>query len=582
MKKHISFGILLLLLLPLSVYPQWVSQTLPGGIRVTLGIDFINQNHGITGGWSGDFTTQINGKAYYTTNGGTNWIQASIPDSMRVLVNAVMINDNLIYGAGAYNLPVATSSEEGNPESKTQLSSLLITRYEKLGVNPARQEDYRGYFVESTNGGATWHPKGTFEDSVYYLIGISFINDQTGFVVATSPGASSNAILKTTDGGNSWYYVYLFEQDLIIEDIGFVNELNGIAVGESGISPPTGIILLTSDGGETWSKSYLNQMSYIYNVAYNDQYNLILGGVNSIQSGAVYKSSDGGYTWEEIHSYSVSYSPGVFNALFNSDYILAAGTYIDNNMLFVDISTDRGNIWNNFVLSPLTSHIPTFSKMVDEQRWYITGTKNNATAGFIVFTDNSGGVPVEITSFTAENVRDRVILKWTTATETNNEGFIIERSQELGVGIQKQWIIIGNVEGNGTTTKSHSYSFADKNVRPGKYQYRLKQIDFDGSYEYSNIVETEVNEPEEFLLAQNYPNPFNPVTSINYSIPEKSFVSLKVYDVLGKEIITLVNEIKQPGIYTADFHAADLSSGVYIYKLECEKYYSMKKMMLIR
>ena len=191
-------------------------------------------------------------------------------------------------------------------------------------------------------------------------------------------------------------------------------------------------------------------------------------------------------------------------------------------------------------------------------------------------------VPVELVSFTAIRKETGVELSWSTATETNNKGFEVQKSQLSKVKGQMNWMNIGFVEGNGTTTESHSYSFNDQNIQPAKYQYRLKQIDLDGSYEYSNIVEVEVSLLGEFSLGQNYPNPFNPATVINYSIPEKSFVVLKVYDVLGKEITTLVNEVKPAGNFKVEFDAANLTSGVYIYKLESENHLLVKKMLLVR
>jgi hypothetical protein len=578
MKNLFSLIILLLLFIPSSVYSQWIEQTLPGNIRITLGIDFADQNHGITGGWEGDFSTQINCRAYYTTNGGNTWIQATVPDSMRAMVNVSMIDDNLCYGAGAYNLPLAGSSLHERTVSDKDFSPRQKPYYESIGMDPMLQEDYRGYFVESTDGGVSWHPKGSFEDSVYYLVGIRFINAQTGFVLASSPGTTSNAILKTTDGGNNWYYVYPFELNLTIKDIKFVNELNGIAVGES---LDGGVILITSDGGETWTESYLSQMTTIYNVGYKDQNNLVLGGISSSMAGAVLKSTDGGYTWQEIHSYSSSYNVDLINVLPGTDYILAAGTYSGDNTLFVDISTDFGVNWNNFLLSQLQSPVPTFSKMVDEQRWYITGTKNTATNGFVIFTDNSGGVPVELTSFSAESSGDKVILRWETATEINNKGFEVERSKSEVRG-QNIWTSAGFVQGNGTTTESHAYSFADENVQPGKYQYRLKQIDFDGSFEYSEVAGVEVSSPAQYVLEQNYPNPFNPSTVIKYSIPEKSNVSLKICNILGREIATPVGGEKEAGNYTIEFNGKDLSSGLYLYTLKAGNYISTKKMLLIK
>jgi hypothetical protein len=189
----------------------------------------------------------------------------------------------------------------------------------------------------------------------------------------------------------------------------------------------------------------------------------------------------------------------------------------------------------------------------------------------------SGNIPVELTSFSAYINEKNVLLNWTTATETNNLGFEIEKQ------IGNVWQKIGFVKGKGTSSELHSYSFTEKNVGNGKYSYRLKQIDFDGSFEYSNVISINIGTPLSFRMSQNYPNPFNPSTIINFQIPEKTNVSLKVYDILGREVITLLNEVKEPGIYNINFNAAGFSSGVYIYKLSTGNgNISVKKMTLIK
>ncbi|OQY69942.1 MAG: hypothetical protein B6D44_16740 [Ignavibacteriales bacterium UTCHB2] len=207
-------------------------------------------------------------------------------------------------------------------------------------------------------------------------------------------------------------------------------------------------------------------------------------------------------------------------------------------------------------------------------------------------------VPVELVSFTASVINNDITLNWTTATETNNAGFQVERSKKLDAR-SGAWESIEFIKGNGTTTKPHIYSFTDKNLPAGKYQYRLKQIDFDGSFEYSKTVEAEILLPNEFALEQNYPNPFNPSTKIRYSIPtppassplikgrnEVGFVTLKVYDILGNEVATLVNEEKPVGTYEVEFNSASsnkhLASGVYFYQLKADNFLETKKMVLLR
>ena len=141
----------------------------------------------------------------------------------------------------------------------------------------------------------------------------------------------------------------------------------------------------------------------------------------------------------------------------------------------------------------------------------------------------------------------------------------------------------GFVEGKGTTTETQTYSYVDKNLLAGKYAYRLKQIDFDGTYEYSDIVEVEVNNiPTQFSLEQNYPNPFNPTTTISFSILSSAFTSLKVYDVLGNEVATLLSEEKPAGSYEVSFNASGLTSGIYLYKLQAGNVTETKKMTLMR
>jgi hypothetical protein len=190
-------------------------------------------------------------------------------------------------------------------------------------------------------------------------------------------------------------------------------------------------------------------------------------------------------------------------------------------------------------------------------------------------TVNSVVIPVELSSFTAITNGNEITLHWTTATELNNLGFEVQRSSK-----DKEFSTVGFVEGNGTTTEQQSYNFSDRNLNTGKYYYRLKQVDYDGSFEYSNMVEVEIT-PSSFSLSQNYPNPFNPSTMIKYSIPTSEFVTLKVFDVLGNEVATLVNEEKPAGGYEVEFNGK-YSSGVYFYKLQIGSFVETKKMVLMR
>jgi hypothetical protein len=186
-------------------------------------------------------------------------------------------------------------------------------------------------------------------------------------------------------------------------------------------------------------------------------------------------------------------------------------------------------------------------------------------------------IPVELTSFTATIINNDVILNWTTVTEVNNQGFEVQRRTR-----ESEFENIGFVPGFGTTTEPKSYNFTDSEVSSGKYSYKLKQIDFDGSFEYSDEVEIEAFMPWEFSFEQNYPNPFNPSTKISWQVPVGGWQTLKIYDVLGNEVATLVDEYKPAGKYEVEWNASELPSGVYFYQLKAEEYVNTKKMMLIK
>ena len=170
-----------------------------------------------------------------------------------------------------------------------------------------------------------------------------------------------------------------------------------------------------------------------------------------------------------------------------------------------------------------------------------------------------------------------VVLNWSTATETNNSGFNIERRLN-----NKSWETISFVSGAGTTTETKVYSYSDNGLNVGNYTYRLKQIDFNGTSEYSPEVNVDVNAPLTFALEQNYPNPFNPSTVIKYSVAKDGFVNVSIFNLLGQKVATLVNENIKAGSYDVNFNASALSSGIYLYSIEASDFRAMKKMMLMK
>lgn len=191
-----------------------------------------------------------------------------------------------------------------------------------------------------------------------------------------------------------------------------------------------------------------------------------------------------------------------------------------------------------------------------------------------------GTIPVELTSFTANVSEDLVTLNWSTATETNNLGFEVQRRTG------SEFVPVAFISGRGTTTEPQTYTYSEI-VDPGTYYYRLKQVDFDGTFELFSEVMVEVLAPSIFALEQNYPNPFNPSTKITYSLAADSKVSLKVFDVLGQEVMSLVNADVAAGTHEVDFNASVLGSGIYFYKLEAtgadgSNFIDVKKMTLTK
>ncbi len=189
-------------------------------------------------------------------------------------------------------------------------------------------------------------------------------------------------------------------------------------------------------------------------------------------------------------------------------------------------------------------------------------------------------IPVELASFNAEVNENGITLKWETATETNNYGFDIERSNN-NISFEK----IGTLKGKGTTTEAQQYSFKDAGITTGKGKvyYRLKQIDMDGNYDYTDAIEVEYSIiPAEFSLSQNYPNPFNPTTTIKFGLPKEVKVTLKVYDILGNEVSTIVDQKMEPGYYKYEWNGVPFASGVYFYRLDAGSFVKIKKMVLVK
>jgi len=188
-----------------------------------------------------------------------------------------------------------------------------------------------------------------------------------------------------------------------------------------------------------------------------------------------------------------------------------------------------------------------------------------------------GALPVELSSFSSVIHGNKVELIWSTSSEINNSHFEIERIGEA------EWVKVGSVTGNGNSLTSHQYRYSEAGLLPGNYRYRLKQVDYNGNFEYFNLTnEIIIGLPDKYSLSQNYPNPFNPTTNINFSISADANVLLNIFDISGKQVMTVLNEHKSAGQYSVQVNGGNLSSGIYYYKIKAGDFTAIKKMTLIK
>lgn len=271
-------------------------------------------------------------------------------------------------------------------------------------------------------------------------------------------------------------------------------------------------------------------------------------------------SCPGSSTYE--HNHVVRAMINTYNGdVINSDQNWTAGSTLTNEFNYtVPANIESANSYLKIIVFKQGTTLNT-SEIQQAEKWNLEGAI----------------VPVELTSFTSNVVNDFVTLNWETASELNNHGFEIQKSVDGNV-----FSTIGFVKGAGSTTSAMNYSYTDNSVENGVYYYRLKQLDFDGKSELSNALQVLVDVPKEFSLEQNFPNPFNPTTNISWQLPVESFVSLKVFDVLGNEVANPVNEIQSAGKHSIEFDASSLSGSIYFYTLKAGSFSETKKLILLK
>jgi len=255
-------------------------------------------------------------------------------------------------------------------------------------------------------------------------------------------------------------------------------------------------------------------------------------------------------------------------------YTYNTGTKSTINSTYTRIVT----ISIQYTTAPSTGSISWFTGIPnyvvnDGSNNLITGTRETVPSEL-----NNIPLPVELTSFTSKFLNDKIQLNWETKTEVNNHGFNVEKRINEG-----DWNSIGFVEGHGNSISPKEYSYIDKDLFAGgsKFQYRLKLVDNDGSFEYSDVVEVEVV-PNQYELSQNYPNPFNPSTTIRFSLPQASQIKISIYNMIGEQVATIADGMYEAGYHKVTFNASNLPSGAYVYRIESSDFVQVKKMLLLK
>jgi photosystem II stability/assembly factor-like uncharacterized protein len=485
---------------------------------------------------------------------GATWLQLSDLLTVESLREIHFVNLNVGYAVGGSTTfsDILKTTDGGANWTKLAFNGgyTIYSQYwvdENTGYAGRRGPD--GIF-KTTDGGATWatlNPGIGTSTSIWYEM--VFFDADTGFA-----SGSSGYLVKTTDGGVNWTSLNAGFGTSVIYDMWMFDSQNLLVIGSSGK------IARTTDGGTSFTLLTTPFTTTLYSIYFE---NVDTGYVCGA-SGNIYKTTDAGITWITLAT------PGT-NTLYDIIFSGAGGAgWVCGSAGAVWYTIDGGTNW--LVANKFPSTALMYSVNIFGNRLWVAGNTGNILRGY-----SDPIIPVELISFSASVSGNVVSLNWQTATELNNSGFQLERK-----GYASTWKVIGFIQGAGTSTQINNYSFTDNNPERGINYYRLKQIDFDGTFEYSGIIKIELSIPDKFDLAQNYPNPFNPNTTIKYSIADQSVVSLVVFNALGEEVIRLVDKLQQPGNYTVDFDASSLSSGVYIYQLKAGKFAQSKKMLFLK
>ncbi len=510
------------------------------------------------------------GNIYKSTNDGNNWNNLLQISTSASFIRSIYVDNTSgkIIAAGRWtDVPgsIIISNDGGNTWEASPFIAGQLTAFNRMQMfddNNGYFTGDGGFFAKTTDGGLDLTPITIPFANQNILQDLDFINQSTGWVVGGLPfPVLTSIVAKTTDGGVSWINQTPAGLQGVQLAVDFVNENVGYFGGSS--------LYKTTNGGDSWNTIAVPGVSNIRSIKAFDADNLYMISSDGSGTGGIFlKSTDGGTSWNPV-------TLPVGTDLFGQVWMDMNNGFLNGTLGLILLTHDGGGTWEIMNTGGWTTY---GGYMVSPDIFYVTAGDGQ------IFRYTASSVPVELTSFSGSYTNNKITLNWITSTETNNRGFDIERKTQ-----SSEWEKIGFVAGNGTTTKINSYNFIDNSIASDKYSYRLKQKNFDGTFNYSNVVDINANSISEFSLNQNYPNPFNPTTKITFTIPQTSNIKLTVFNALGEKVSTLINEVKNSGTYEINFNGSDLASGVYVYRIEAVSagkqagnFISSKKMILIK
>lgn len=540
-----------------NLYSQWVPSGSVSNLYNYPSVSVVDKNTVFLAGGSNTLGPRI----YRSTNGGLNF--ATLPTNG--LPNNVFLS--CVWGVDANTIYAGVGST----------------------VNPYLVNNAKVY--KTTNGGTNWNDVVSTNGRGFYNgVVFSRTNPLVGIINSDPPNTSGEFyIWKTLDGGNSWTLyrpgapnAYGAQNSLFVVDENFFG---------FGLNVSNARVAITTNGGTDWNYYTLigagGTQGFVSTVAFNvDKLNGMAGTDNT--STTISRTTNGGLNW---FSQSI---PCTISGHCNINSVVGTNTFyvvISNNSSSQSFkSEDNGETWTPYTFPGSArgiKHVDLDLDVADnplEENAYLFSISSLGT----IFKLQDSPLPVTLYSFNyTVNQRD-VNLKWSTSWEENNYGFEVYRLLwGKNEDDPNNWIKIGFIQGKGNSNVQTDYSFTDKKLGSGKYTYKLKQIDYNGNSEsFSLSGYAEIKNPGRVTLSQNYPNPFNPLTNIEFEIPADSRVTLKVYDITGREALNLIDGQRPAGYHKIEINGNTLASGYYFYRLTVlsngEVYTITKKMSVVK